>query len=54
MNKEQLQLKLTEYTDKYKKVTQALQEYDILAQKLQGAIEAITNLLQELDKENKE
>ncbi len=54
MNREELENKLKEYTDKYKKVLQALQEYEILAQKLQGAIEAIDGLLKELDKENKE
>jgi len=54
MNKEQLDLKLADYTDKYKKVMQMLQEYEILAQKLQGAIEAIDNLLKDLEKENKE
>jgi hypothetical protein len=54
MNKEQLELKLTEYTEKYKKVIKGLQDHEILAQKLQGAIEAIEGLLKDLDKENKE
>ena len=54
MNKEQLELKMTEYTDKYNKVVKSLQEHEILAQKLQGAIEAIDNLIKDLDKENKE
>lgn len=54
MNKEQLELKMTEYTNKYKQVLKSLQEHEILAQKLQGAIEAMEDLLKELDKENKE
>lgn len=53
MNKEQLELKLTEYTEKYKKVIQAIQEYEVLANKLQGAMEAVNGFLQEMDKENK-
>jgi hypothetical protein len=54
MEKELLQSKLTEYTNKYNQVIKSLQEHEILAQKLQGAIEAIDNLLKELDTENKE
>jgi hypothetical protein len=54
MNKEQLELKLAEYTDKYTKVMKLLQEYEIISHKLQGAIETIDNLLKEIVKENKE
>ena len=54
MNREELDVKFKEYTDKYKKVLQAIQEYEILAHKLQGAIEALDGLLKDLDKENKE
>lgn len=49
--KEELELKLSEYTDKLKKVTQMLQEYEIIAHKLQGAIEALDDMLKNLDKE---
>lgn len=54
MNREELELKLKEYTDKFRKVQQTLQEYEILAHKLQGAIETIEGLLKEVDKKNKE
>jgi hypothetical protein len=50
---EQLEEKLKLFTDRYKKLSEQINEHIILSKKLEGAIEAINLLIKEI-KEKKE